>query len=57
MSQTLLFAVIILSLVIWLTLTKEVSQSSEEINRPKMLTLLSAGCLSTLILILALVQR
>lgn len=57
MSQALLFVVIILSLVIWLTLTKEVSQSSEEINRPKMLTLLSAGCLSTLILILALVQR
>ncbi|MDW2886537.1 hypothetical protein ABIC15_001560 [Exiguobacterium sp. PvP048] len=57
MSHTLLFVVILLSLVIWLTLSKEVSKSSKEINRPKMLTLLSAGCLSTLILVLALVQR
>lgn len=35
MSQTLLFGVIILSLVIWLTLSKEVSKSSKDINRPK----------------------
>lgn len=57
MSHTLLFIVITLSLVIWLTLSKEVSKSSKEINRPKILTLLSVGCLSTLILVLALVEQ
>ena len=56
MSETFLFLIIIASLTIWISLSKEVSKSSQDLNRPKMLTLLTAGSVSTIILIIALVQ-
>lgn len=56
MSETFLFLIIIASLTIWISLSKEVSKSSQDLNRPKMLTLLTAGSISTIILIIALVQ-
>lgn len=56
MSETFLFLIIIASLTIWISLSKEVSKSSQDFNRPKMLTLLTAGSVSTIILIIALIQ-
>ncbi|MCT4780712.1 MULTISPECIES: hypothetical protein [Exiguobacterium] len=56
MSETFLFLIIIASLTIWISLSKEVSKSSQDFNRPKMLTLLTAGSLSTILLIIVLVQ-
>ncbi|WP_214769391.1 MULTISPECIES: hypothetical protein [unclassified Exiguobacterium] len=56
MPEDFLFLVIIVSLVIWMTLSKEVFKPSQEINRPKMLILLSAGSFSTFILIIVLLQ-
>jgi len=56
MSEIFLFMVIMISLTIWINLSKEVSKSSQDFNRPKMLTLLTAGSVSTIIIIIALVQ-
>lgn len=56
MPEDFLFLVIIVSLVIWMTLSKEVFKPSQEINRPKMLILLSAGSFSTFILIIVLLK-
>ncbi|ACB60862.1 conserved hypothetical protein [Exiguobacterium sibiricum 255-15] len=56
MSSLGLFLIIIFSIAIWMTVSKEATKDSEEISRPKMLTLLTAGSISTIILVITLVQ-
>ncbi|MDX1259084.1 MULTISPECIES: hypothetical protein [unclassified Exiguobacterium] len=56
MSSLGLFLIIIFSIAIWMTVSKETTKDSEEISRPKMLTLLTAGSISTIILVMTLVQ-
>ncbi|WP_200868720.1 hypothetical protein [Exiguobacterium artemiae] len=56
MSSLGLFLIIIISIAIWITVSKEVTKDSEDISRPKLLTLLTAGSISTIILVITLVQ-
>jgi len=56
MSSLGLFLIIIFSIAIWMTVSKEATKDSEEISRSKMLTLLTAGSISTIILVMTLVQ-
>lgn len=46
----------ILSIVIWIAVSREAVKSTEKINWRKMITLLSAGTLSTLVITIALFQ-
>lgn len=56
MSDFGLFLIIIISLAIWINVSKETTKASEDISRPKLLTLLTAGSISTIILVITLVQ-
>ncbi|MFC7321455.1 hypothetical protein [Halobacillus campisalis] len=56
MSEEFLFILVILSMAIWVTVSKEALKPSKEINRWKMITLLSAGSLSTLFITITLFQ-
>ncbi|AFS70432.1 hypothetical protein [Exiguobacterium antarcticum] len=56
MSDLGLFLIIIISLAIWITVSKETTKASGDISRPKLLTLLTAGSISTIILVITLVQ-
>ncbi|WP_085505798.1 hypothetical protein [Thalassobacillus devorans] len=56
MSEEFLFILVIVSMAIWVTVSKEAVKPSKEINRWKMITLLSAGFLSTLFITITLFQ-
>ncbi|MFQ3546368.1 hypothetical protein Q7A53_19980 [Halobacillus rhizosphaerae] len=55
MSDEVLFLLVMISMAIWVTVSREVVKPSK-LNRMKMLTLLSAGSLSTLIITINLFQ-
>lgn len=57
MSTDIMTIVAIFSIVIWIAVSRESLKPSKKINWPKMITLLSAGSLSTLILTLSLFQN
>ena len=56
MSPGFITILTILSIVIWITVSKEVVKPSKEINRLKMITLLSAGSVSTFVITITLFQ-
>ncbi|SIS59599.1 hypothetical protein [Salimicrobium flavidum] len=56
MSDDFITIVAIVSLMIWIAVSKEAVKPSKEINWRKMITLLSAGSLSALIITISLVQ-
>ncbi|MGG1685447.1 hypothetical protein [Pseudalkalibacillus sp. NRS-1564] len=56
MSKEVIFILVIVSMAIWVTVSKEAVKPSKEINWWKMITLLSAGSLSTLVITLTLFQ-
>ncbi|SIS59394.1 hypothetical protein SAMN05421687_11053 [Salimicrobium flavidum] len=56
MSDDVITIVAIVSLVIWIAISKEAVKPSEEINWRKMITLLSAGSLSAFVLTVSLAQ-
>ncbi len=56
MSQEVLFLLVILSMAVWIMVSKEAVKPSNKINRWKMITLLSAGCLSSLFITFTLFQ-
>lgn len=56
MSQEVLFLLVIISMAIWVMVSKEAVKPSKKINRWKMITLLSAGSLSTLFITITLFQ-
>ncbi|WP_198508490.1 hypothetical protein [Bacillus xiapuensis] len=47
----------IASIIIWIAVSSELRKSSEETNRWKIITLMFAGCLSTLIVTISLFQN
>ncbi|MGE7765587.1 hypothetical protein [Peribacillus sp. NPDC096540] len=57
MSTTAITIVSIFSAVIWIAVSREVVKPTKMINRQKMITLLSAGTLSTLIITISLFQN
>nr|WP_058950877.1 hypothetical protein [Oceanobacillus picturae] len=57
MSKEIFFILVIISMAIWITLSREAVKPSKKINRKKMITLLSAGSLLTLILLISLFQN
>ncbi|MFK3958851.1 hypothetical protein [Guptibacillus hwajinpoensis] len=56
MSKEVIFILVIVSMAIWVTVSREAVKPSKEINWWKMITLLSAGSLSTLVITLTLFQ-
>ncbi|MDO6656962.1 hypothetical protein [Anaerobacillus sp. 1_MG-2023] len=56
MSKEVIFILVLVSMAIWVTVSKEAVKPSKEINWWKMITLLSAGSLSTLVITLTLFQ-
>ncbi|MED4475301.1 hypothetical protein [Oceanobacillus caeni] len=52
MSKEVIFILVIVSMAIWITVSRESVKSSKEINWRKMITLLFAGSLSTLVIII-----
>ncbi len=56
MSKDVIFILVLVSMAIWVTVSKEAVKPSKEINWWKMITLLSAGSLSTLVITLTLFQ-
>ncbi|MGR9050557.1 hypothetical protein ACQ4XT_18140 [Halobacillus faecis] len=56
MSKEFLFILVIVSMAIWVTVSKEAVKPLKEINRWKMITLLTAGSLSTLFITITLFQ-
>ncbi|WMM33730.1 hypothetical protein Q7C08_06560 [Shouchella clausii] len=57
MSTEVLSIIAIFSIVIWIAVSQEAVKPSKTINWRKMITLLSAGSLSTLILVISLFQQ
>ncbi|KNE21691.1 hypothetical protein [Virgibacillus pantothenticus] len=57
MSTDIINIVAIVSTIIWIMVFRELIKSSKEDNRRKIITLLSAGSLSTLILTILLFQN
>ncbi|WP_112180435.1 hypothetical protein [Paraliobacillus zengyii] len=57
MSNDMITIVSIVSVVIWIAVSREAVKPSKEINWRKMITLLSAGSLSVLIITITLVQN
>jgi hypothetical protein len=56
MSKEVIFILVIVSMAIWVTVSREAVKPSKEINRLKLITLLSAGSLSTLVITITLFQ-
>lgn len=56
MSTDVITTITIVSIVIWIAVSRETVKPTKEINTKKMITLLSAGSLSTLILTFSLFQ-
>ncbi|RRN71267.1 hypothetical protein EI200_11150 [Peribacillus simplex] len=57
MSNMSIAIVAIVSIVLWIAVSKELEKSSKEKNRWKVMTLMFAGLLSTLILTISLFQN
>ena len=57
MSTAVITIVAIFSIVIWIMVSRELVKTSKEKNGRKIITLISAGSLSTLILIISLFQN
>ncbi|API91646.1 hypothetical protein J32TS6_41420 [Virgibacillus pantothenticus] len=57
MSTDIINIVAIVSTIIWIMVFRELIKSSKEDNRRKIITLVSAGSLSTLILTILLFQN
>ncbi|MEC5425752.1 hypothetical protein QGM71_19980 [Virgibacillus sp. C22-A2] len=57
MSTDIITIVAIVSIVIWIAVFRELVKSSKEKNGRKIITLISAGSLSTLILTISLFQN
>ncbi|WP_163241934.1 hypothetical protein [Bacillus aquiflavi] len=57
MSTDIITIVAIVSIVIWIAVSKELVKSSKEKNGRKIITLMSVGSLSTLILTISLFQN
>ncbi|MBY0098191.1 hypothetical protein [Mesobacillus maritimus] len=57
MSEDVFAIVAIVSIVLWIAVSREAVKPSNEINWRKMITLLSAGSLSALMITIALFQN
>lgn len=57
MSKEVIFTLVVVSIAIWIMVSREAVKPSKEINWRKMITLLSAGTLSTLVITITLVQN
>lgn len=57
MSKEVIFTLVVVSMAIWIMVSREAVKPSKEINWRKMITLLSAGTLSTLVITITLVQN
>nr|WP_313800268.1 hypothetical protein [Cytobacillus sp.] len=57
MPTEVITIVAVFSTVIWIAVSREAVKPAKKINRQKMITLLSAGSLSTLILTISLFQN
>lgn len=57
MSNGVIAIIAIVSGVIWIAVSRESVKPTKEINWRKMITLLSAGSLSTLVIIISLFQN
>lgn len=55
-SNEVIFILVLVSMAIWVTVSREAVKPPKEINWWKMITLLSAGSLSTLVITLTLFQ-
>ena len=56
MSKEVIFILVIVSMAIWITVSREAVKPLKEINWRKMITLLSAGTLSALVITITLFQ-
>ena len=56
MSKEVIFILVIVSMAIWIMVSREAVKPSKEINWRKMITLLSTGSVSTLVLTITLFQ-
>ncbi|MCM3091767.1 hypothetical protein M3588_11950 [Cytobacillus sp. AMY 15.2] len=56
MSKEIMYILVMVSMAIWITVSREAVKPSKEINWRKMITLLSAGSLSALIITITLFQ-
>ena len=56
MSKSVIAIVAIVSAIIWISVSREAVKPSKEINWRKMITLLFAGSLSALVIIISLFQ-
>ncbi|RDW15879.1 hypothetical protein [Oceanobacillus chungangensis] len=56
MSKEVIFILVIVSMFIWITVSREAAKPSKEINWRKMIMLLSAGSLSALVITITLFQ-
>lgn len=57
MSTGVISIVAIVSTFLWIAVSRELAKSSKEKNGRKIITLMSAGCLATLILTISLFQN
>lgn len=57
MSNDALIILAIVSIMIWITVSKEATKPTKEVNKRKMITLLSAGTLSAILLTVSLFQH
>ncbi|MBD8027698.1 hypothetical protein ACH0B5_14735 [Ureibacillus sp. 179-F W5.1 NHS] len=57
MSTNVITIVAIVSIVLWIAVSRELTKSSKEKNGRRIITLMSAGSLSTLILTISLFQN
>ena len=55
-SKEVIAILVIVSMAIWITVSREAVKPSKEINWRKMITLLSAGTLSALVITISLFQ-
>ncbi|MCM3721483.1 hypothetical protein [Solibacillus isronensis] len=57
MSNDALIILAIVSTMIWITVSKEATKPTKAVNKRKMITLLSAGTLSAILLTVSLFQH
>ena len=57
MTNEALIVLDIISMVIWIAVSKEATKPTKEVNKRKMITLLSAGTLSAILLTVSLFQH
>lgn len=56
MSKEVIFILVIVSMALWIMVSREAMKPSKEINARKMITLLFAGTLSALVITITLFQ-